>query len=163
MSQERLTTAQIAGLFAIAEGRCDATEIEPTEAANKLHCEFRLQIAEFQRPNPLWFWQIEPFRFLIDPLLDQGIAGWGRRMFAQENPTLAVARFLGKRQKPGKRAKNAKRDFSITRAVVTKMEGGMTLDDATDLVAPDYKLEADTVRKIYLRRRKEVRAARHRI
>jgi hypothetical protein len=157
---------EIAALLPIADSRCDATKSEQIEAANKLLSEFRLQISEFQRSSPLWFWQLEPyfrFRTEIDPLLDQWIANLGRQTCADPNPLIALARFLGKRKKPGKRAKNTDRDFSITLAVVTKMESGVTLEEATALIAADYKLEADTVRKIYLRRYKEVRAARHQI
>jgi hypothetical protein len=47
--------------------------------------------------------------------------------------------------------------------VLTKRESGVTFEKATALIAADYNLEADTVRKIYLRRNKEVRAARHQI
>jgi hypothetical protein len=168
MDRQRLNRLQIAELFAIASGRRRGTsESEQIEAANKLHCELRLQIAEFQRPNPLWFWQDEPFWVFderkIDPLLNQLIADWGRYIFAQENPTFEVARFFGKRKKPGKRAKNMDRDFSIAGAVVTKMESGMRFEEACEEVASHYGLKDGTIKKIYVRRNKEVRAARHQI
>jgi hypothetical protein len=149
MSQQRLNTEQIARLLIISRGY--TTDRECIEAVKSLICEYHLQIAEFKKRE----------RDVIDPLLMQGIGEWGRYIFAQPNPEIALGRFLGKRQKPGKRAKNIDRNFSITLAVLTKRESGVTFEKATALIAADYNLEADTVRKIYLRRNKEVRAARH--
>jgi hypothetical protein len=116
-----------------------------------LICEYQLQIAEYKRGE----------RKVIDALLMQGIGDWGRYIFAQPNPEMVLGRFLGKRQKPGKRAKYTDRDFLITHAVITKMEGGMRRDKAVELVAAEYGLEDDTIKEIYDRRKKEVRAARH--
>jgi hypothetical protein len=151
MSQQRFNTAQIANLLAIS--RPYATDRKCIEAVKSLLCEYHLQIAEYKKGQ----------RGVVDPLLMQGIGDWGRYIFAQANPEIALARFLGKREKPGKRAKNTDRDFTITGAVVAKMENGMTLEEASPLIAAEYKLKADTVRKIYVRRNKEVRAARHQI
>ncbi len=93
----------------------------------------------------------------------QGIGELGLHIFAQDDPEIALARLLGTRQKPGKRTTNTDRNFSITRAVVTKMEGGMTLERAAVAVAKNYRLDPDTIKKIYVLRRREVRAARHEI
>jgi hypothetical protein len=178
MSRKRLNTVQIAELLAIAGSRRDATESERIQAVNRLLDEFRLQIEEY-RKREYTFRQrrsshklrknsprdiVDPrLRNAIDPLLIQGIQEWGLAIFAQAHPIQALARFLGKKQRPGKRAKNAGRDFSIAHAVVLKMKDGMTLEDAAASVAADYrpklKLDADTIRKIYVRKQKEVRAA----
>jgi hypothetical protein len=151
MSQQRLNLAQIAELLTIS--RRYANDRECIEAVKNLVCEYQWQIAEYKRGE----------RAVIDPLLLQGIGDWGRYVFAQAKPEIALARFLGKRQGPGKRAKYTDRDFFIALAVITKMEGGMTLEKAIELVATDYGLEFDTIKKIYARRRKEARAARHQI
>src|SRR5262249_509724 len=99
----------------------------------------------------------------VDPLLMQGVGEWGRYIFAQANPEITLARFLGKRQKPGKRTKNTDCDRDIAAAVVVKMDSGMTLENAVADVAADFSLGEDTIKKIYARKRKEVRASRHEI
>jgi hypothetical protein len=139
VNRQRLNRAQIAELLAVARLQRHATESERIEAVKYLLCEYRLQIAEFRRPRPLWFWQVEPFRVfderVIDPLLEQGIEQWGRWVFAQAKPVLALARFLGERKKPGKRAKYTERNFAIALAVINKMEGGMTLEEAAQALS----------------------------
>jgi hypothetical protein len=158
VSGDRLNTAQIAELLAIAGLRRDATESERIEAINSLLCEYRLQIEEYRKDK----------RGVIDPLLLQGIGDWGRRIFAEATPVLTLARFLGK-QKPGRRAspERAARDISVTLAVIDRMDRGITLEEASELVAAAYtprkvgkslSLKADTVRKIYIRNETEQRA-----
>ena len=177
LKQLRLNTEQIARLLAIS--RCYATlcsEYEPTwkkahdedekyflhfavkkardperiEAVKRLICEYQLQIAEYKRRE----------RAAIDPLLMQGVGDWGRYIFAQANPEMALGRLLGTKQKPGKRATNTDRNADITLAVIAEMEGGMTLEEAVTAVATDHCLAEDTIRKIYARRKSEARAAR---
>jgi hypothetical protein len=127
-----------------------ALERERVEAVEKLLCEFRLQIEEFKKKE----------RAEVAPLLMQGIGDWGRYIFAQDDPEDALARFMG-RPRPGKRAKNKERDVLIAGDVATKMDGGMTLEEAADEVAEKYRLESDAVVKIYTRNKIEGRAARH--
>jgi hypothetical protein len=153
MSRQRLNAVQIAEFFAIAGQRRDAAESERIEAIDNLLHELRLQIEQYRKGE----------RSEIDHLLMQGIKEWGLQIFAQADPVLALARFLGKRQKPGKRAKYSDRDFSIALAVITRREDGMTVEKACELVAADYGLDDETIRKIFRRRNKEVRAARHQI
>ena len=157
-SSGRLNAAQIAELMAVAASRRDATKSERIEAVNSLLCEYRLQIAEYRRDE----------RNVIDPLLLQGIEDWGRRIFAEADPVLTLARFLGK-QRPGKRVspERADRNISVTLAVIDLMDRGTTLEEASERVAADYSpqkvgkrlsLKADLVRKIYIRNETEQRA-----
>src|SRR5262249_47815775 len=116
MSRERsdppLDGAQIAELFATANSLCpDTSEHDRIEAVGRLLREFHLQIEQYQRKE----------RTEIDRLLERGIADWGLKIFAQKDPLLALAKFLGKKQRRGKRAKNAERDRSITAAVLSKI------------------------------------------
>jgi hypothetical protein len=120
------------------------------EAVNLLVSEYQLQVAEYKRKE----------RAEIDPLLLQGIKEWGLYIFAQENPEIALARFLGKKQKPGKRATNTERHRDIALAVIEEMDGGAKFEKAIESVATEYGLEVDTVKKIYGRWRKELRADR---
>jgi hypothetical protein len=158
VSGHRLNATEITELLAIAGSRRDATESERIEAVNSLLREYRLQIAEYRRDK----------RSSIDPILLQGIEDWGRRIFAEANPVVALARVLGK-QKPGKRAspERAARDISVTLAVIDLMGRGTTLEEASELVAADYtprkvgkrlSLKADSIRKIYIRNKTEQRA-----
>jgi len=148
MSQQRLKVEQIARLLAIS--RSYSTDPECIEAVQHLVREYQLQIAEYKKGE----------RDVVDALLMQGVGDWGRYIFAQPDPETALARFLGTKKKPGKRTKNTDRDRDIAAAVVTKMDGGMTLEDAVVDVAANFRLGEDAVKKIYVRVRKEVRAAR---
>jgi hypothetical protein len=151
MSQQRLNAEQIARLLTIS--RRHSTDPGCIEAVQHLVCEYQSQIAEHKRGE----------RAVVDQLLMQGVGDWGRHIFAQPNPEIALARFLGTKQKPGKRIKNTERDRSIAAAVVTTMEGGMTLEKAAAEVAEDYGLSTERVIAIYARKSKEVRARRHEI
>jgi hypothetical protein len=150
MSHQRLKTAQISDLFAIAGYmRRNTTEVERVEAVNSLLGEYLLQIEEFKRGE----------RDALDPLLREGIEDWGRRIFAQEDPVTALARFLGKRQRPGKRAKHTARDFNIAVAVVIKMKDGMPLEEAASVIAAEHpSLKEETIRKIYVQNQKAAKA-----
>jgi len=151
MSPQRLNAEQIPGLLTIS--RRYSTDRECIEAVQALVREYQLQIAECRKGE----------RDEVDRLLVQGVGDWGCHIFAQPNPEIALARFLGTRQKPGKRIKNTDRDRSIAAAIVTAMEGGMTLEEAAAAVAADFRLGEDAIKKIYARKRKEVKAARHQI
>ena len=148
MCRQRLNTEQIARLLAIS--RRYSTDPECIEAVQHLVCEYQLQIEEYKKDE----------RDVVDALLMQGVGDWGRYIFAQLNPEIALARFLGTKQKPGKRTKNTDRNRDIAAAEVTKMDGGMTLEDAIVDVAAAFRLGEDAVKKIYVRNRKGVRAAR---
>jgi hypothetical protein len=126
-----------------------AYEPERIEAIESLSCEYRLQLTECK----------EGERAEIDPLLLQGIKGWGLYLFAQPDPQLAIAIFLGKKQKPGKKSINTARDRDIASAVLDKMNGGMTMENAVAAVAAAYELSEDRVKEIYLDSREEAKAA----
>jgi hypothetical protein len=125
VSPQRINAAQIAELLAIAGSRRDANDSERVEAIKSLLCEYREQISEYQKHE----------RGAVHPLLMQGIEDWGRRIFADANPTLALERFLGERTKPGKRAKNRDRDLSIALAVVIRETRGTKVREAIEAVA----------------------------
>lgn len=147
--RENLPSIRIALLFAVSNKSREASESERLDAVNELLREFRSQWGQLG--------QGEIAR--IDPLLVQGIKDWGYRIFSKPNPILALEKFLGTRQRRGKRAKNTDRNFQIAVAVAQKMKSGMSFEDAADAVASDYKpLEADSIRKIYTRNAIEAKA-----
>ena len=148
MSNQRLNSLQIAEFLAVAGSRRDATESERIEAVKKILFEYRLQITEYKGSQ----------RSEIDPILEQGIAEWGRRIFADPNPTRTLARFLGHSQKRGKRAKHSDRDLSIALAVAIRERRGSNVAKAVEAVASHYRLKRDTVMKIYSRRKIEAKA-----
>ncbi len=147
--RDNLPSIRIAELFAVANETRNATESERVEAVNELLSEFRLQLEQYRTGETTH----------IDPLLVQGIKNWGSRIFAKPDPILALERFLGARQRRGKRVKNTDRDFQIAVAVVEKMKSGMTLENAAEAVAWDYRpLEGDSIKKIYTRNHREAKA-----
>jgi hypothetical protein len=148
--REKLSSSlRISTLFAVANGRQDASEVERLEAVNELLREFRLQCEQYRQK------EINS----IDRLLVQGIKNWSFRIFIQPDPMVALARFLGKKQPPGKRAKDADRNFAIAKAVHKKMQAGMNLENATDATQAEYpSLNADTIKKIYVRSHKMVQS-----
>ena len=143
-----LTQIQIIELLGIANGNCDATVVERQEARKDL-------LSEFQ-----WQWEQLDLKQImqIDPLLVQGMKDWGFRIFAEPDPVLALEIFLGVRQRPGKRAKNADRNSQITVDVIEKMSAGITLATACVDVAPKYGLEPESIEKIYKRYRVAVKS-----
>jgi hypothetical protein len=150
--RRRFNSLQVAELLAIASGRRRKTsEGERIEAARRIWHEYRLQVAEYRDGE----------REVVDPILMQAVGGWGLDIFAQADPDWALVRFLGLRQRPGKRAKNEERNGSITLAMINHLEASMTVADATELVAEAYGLSSATVRKIYYRRRTEITTSRH--
>jgi hypothetical protein len=144
----RLNAAEIAELMAVAGSRRPTDESERIDAVKRLLCEYRLQIAEYKANRD----------HTPDPLLIQGIDNWGRQIFAEPDPTLALARFLGQKSRPGKRATHTERDLSIAIAVVREMRGGNTLERAAEAVGLAYNLAPETVSKIYGLRHKEAKA-----
>jgi hypothetical protein len=162
-SERKNQSARIAELFAIANKLLGAyegaspfeierlgappSESEHLEAVNELLREFRSQWEKLGRK--------EISR--IDPLLVQGIADWGFRIFSNPDPILALEYFLGKRQKRGKRA-NAQRNLQITLTVLEKMRAGTSLEHAAEAVAVDYGLKTETVIKIYTRNHVKAKA-----
>jgi hypothetical protein len=147
VSNQRLNSLQIAEFLAVAGSRRDATESERIEAVKNLLFEYRLQITEYKSGQ----------RSGIDPILEQGITEWGRRIFADPNPTLALARFLGQSQERGKRAKHSDRDLSIALAVTIRGRGS-NIAKAVETVASLCGLKRNTVMKIYSRRKTEAKA-----
>jgi hypothetical protein len=144
-----LASIRIATLFGIANQNCNASESDRREAINELLREFRSQMERYGRGEITH----------IDLLLVQGIKDWGFRIFSKENPILALEKFLGTRQRRGKRAKNTDRNFRIAVAVVERMQSGMSLEDAAEAVAYDYKpLVGDSIKKIYTRNATEAKA-----
>jgi hypothetical protein len=179
---DRLSSIQIAELFAVADGiRKDTSESERREAIDQLLAEFRSQyeqaareIEDHEKARAAVIGEAEAagmsavqftakFHALgpgpvIDPLLMQGVKAWAFRIFLQPNPISALGRFLGTRHRRGKRAKNTERDFWISVAVVKKRKSGMTLDDASYAVAESCGLEGDSVKKIYNRNHLKAKA-----
>jgi hypothetical protein len=135
---------------------------------------YRAQTAKLQRcsrratsfPNSALLKPRQGERDAVDPRLMQWIKDLGCYILAQDNPEDTLARLLG-RSRPGKRAKNKERDVSIAGDVATKMDGGMTLEEAADEVAQKYwkkyRLGSDAVIKIYTRNKIEGRATRHKV
>jgi hypothetical protein len=128
------------------------TEGERVEAAKELVKEFRLQVDTYRKKDRE-----------INPFLLQVIDEFGRKIFAEADPVLALGILLGQKKSPGKHATNADRDRDISRAVVDKMTGGMTLEKAVAAVAKDYRRSQDRIKAIYLSGDVEAKAARHQI
>jgi hypothetical protein len=167
--RNRLPPARIAELFCLANGNPSSlggkhaarifkgkrlepiTEGERVEAVNELLREFRTQVEQFRRKDI-------PH---IDPLLAQGMNDWSIRIFAEDNPVLALEKLIGTRPKEGRRAstKNADRDITIALAVLEKMRSGMTLDKAAEAVTSEFAMEAESIANIYKRKHKELKAA----
>ena len=159
-----LPSLRIAELFVIANENPDAskrrrvqgrrieqiTERERAAAVRKLLREFRTQKEQFGRNEIAQ----------IDPLLVQGIRDWGSRIFAAEEPVLALEELLGKRRKRGKRAsaKTADRDSQIVRDMLERMRSGMSLEKAAEALAPDYGIGPESIAKIYKRGHKAAKA-----
>jgi hypothetical protein len=170
---DRLTSIQIAELFAVANGiRKNASESERREAVAELLSEFQAQWQHAQREmedhqkaraaiigaaDTLTDAQITAELDtlgpgpVVDPLLEQGLKAWAFRIFLQPNSISVLERLLGIRARPGRRTKNTDRDFLIAVAVAEKRKSGMTLENASYEVAEKHGLRDDNVRKIYTR------------
>src|SRR6516165_10587557 len=104
------------------------TEEQQVAARVKLHDIYRVQTNEFRRGE----------RGEIDRELWQWATMWLHRVFENPDPVIAMAEFLGRKRKPGKRSKNTDRDFDIAVAVAKKMMlSGLTLEKAVFAVAED--------------------------
>jgi hypothetical protein len=124
-------------------------ESERIRAANTLLDLLRTQVSELKRGE----------RTNIDPPLITAINCIGMRVLTDEDPIDALARLLGRKNKPGKRAKNTDRDFEIAIDVASKMYDGMSLDDACVAIAEPRKLSPERVENIYKADRKAARTA----
>jgi hypothetical protein len=173
-----MTPRRIAELLAVANGQREASDSERHEAVAELLSEFRCQFKEAGR-------EIDNYEKAreaavnkakgdadgitaaldaltagspIDPLLVQGVKIWALRIFSQQNPVAALKELLGAQRRRGKRPRNEDRNFWISVAVAKKMKSGMRLDDAAYVVAEDYDLEGDSIKKIYKRNHREAKA-----
>ena len=113
---------------------------------------YHTQIKEFERKE----------RDAIDKYLMQTFATFGLRIFAKSDPLMAMAEFLGRKEKRGKRAKNTVRDFELAVEVAQRMADGNSLDDAAFAVADAHKddlnLSAERIENIYKANRSDARA-----
>jgi hypothetical protein len=172
--RDSLSSTRIAELFRIADGaRKDTSEDERRQAIRELICEFRRQTNELKRllaergdPSQGQIDSKEISR-ILSPLLVRGIKSWGLRIFAEPHPIRALEILLGVRERRGKRAKNADRDFQIAVDVVEEMtektsektwRKRMGLEKAAEAVALKYELEPERIQKIYKRHRVAARA-----
>jgi hypothetical protein len=164
--QLRLSTEEISELSLRAK---HGTEGERIEATKALVEEFRSQAEAYRKQDRARRNAIIDGRkarggpVKINPLLVQAIDEFGRKIFAEADPVLALEILLGKKKSPGKHATNTIRDRDISRAVLDKMNGGMTMDKAVAAVAKDYRRSQERIKAIYLSGLVEAKAARHQI
>jgi hypothetical protein len=125
------------------------TEKEQIAARLKLHNIYRVQVKQVKQGK----------RQEINRDLLQWVTMCGRRLLAEPDPCAALAICLGRKDKRGKRAKNAVRDDDIALAVAKKMLwDGLTYDHAVLAVANKEALSFERVRQIYDPRSTEARA-----
>jgi hypothetical protein len=144
--------AHIDRLFFLADPRSGTPEAERMAAVDALLNLLRTEVGEYKRGE----------RSDIDRPLISGFTSVGLRIFAQLDPLAALAEFLGRKRKRGKRSKNTERDFAIAVEVAKRIYDGMSLDDAAVAVAERLKgtvdLSPERIENIYKANSKAARA-----
>jgi hypothetical protein len=143
--------ARISELETMAYRRPGYSEAERVAAAQELLAIYRSQFNERTAER----------RREIEAALLQAINGLGQFIFAQPDPCVAMARFLGAKQKRGKRAKNQARDFELSLEVEKYRRAGLSLEQALERISAESKnpiLSTARIKNVHKRHKKEAAA-----
>jgi hypothetical protein len=142
-------TSHLHRLTWLADPKSGTPEHERIAALKAALDVLRRQVGEFRDGQ----------RKLINPVLTQQIGVWGLQIFAAADPLEAMARFLGRKQPRGKRAKNTDRDLQIAVEVARKnMLEHMPLTKAIVAVGKSRHRSPERIDRIYKVHRKAARA-----